>query len=280
MRMRVAALTMAYNEPVWARVWAGFYARQVGAANCFLLDHGSDDGSTEGLGITVERIARVWLDEDERAARVSERAAELLRSYDAVVHSDVDELVVADPSRFADLVAFAAASPDAVVTAVGLDLQHLPDEEVALDPGRPIGGQRRWVRFSAAMCKPCLVRRKVRWSPGFHQCDGETAIGGLYLVHLRYADLPLGLRRLGRTRSQVFSHPGANPHQRVSDEEFAVMVRNIGQLPREAVQFDAASGEIGRWVAAVRSAQAEGREWMSIAGDRLWALPERWRGLF
>ena len=51
--MRLAALTMAYNEPVWAAVWARFYARQVGAENCFLLDHGSDDGSTEKLGIRV-----------------------------------------------------------------------------------------------------------------------------------------------------------------------------------------------------------------------------------
>src|SRR3954471_23135236 len=107
-RMRVAALTMAYNEPVWAR----FYAAQVGAENCFLLDHGSDDGSTDSLGITVERLERpAGLDEVARAATVTARAEDLLGSYDAVVHTDVDELVLADPARYPDLVAFAEHVP-------------------------------------------------------------------------------------------------------------------------------------------------------------------------
>jgi hypothetical protein len=278
--MRVAALTMAYNEPVWAKVWAGFYARQVGAAHCFLLDHGSDDGSTEGLGISVERIPRVALDEHERAAKISDRVAELLGSYDAVIHSDVDELVVADPERFADLTAFAADVSDEVVTAVGLDVQHLPAEEQPLDPMRPIGAQRCWTRFSAAMCKPCFVRRPVNWSPGFHECDATSAVSGLFLMHLRYADLPLGLRRLERTRAQAFADPGTNMHQRVSDEEFAQMVRNIGQLPRESIRFDAEAAPIREWIDRVRAAQLGGAAWLSIAGDRLWRLPEVWRALF
>lgn len=278
-RMRVAALTMAYNEPVWARVWAGFYARQVGAAHCFMIDHGSDDGSTEGLGITVERIARRSLDENERAERIGARVAALLRSYDAVIHSDVDELVIADPEQFENLVAFAAAEKEEVVTAVGLDLQHLPDEEGPLDPALPIGMQRRWTRFSAAMCKPCFVRKPVRWSPGFHECNAETVVSSLFLLHLRYADLPLGLRRLERTRRQTFADTGTNLHQRVSDEDFAQMVRNIGQLPREEVLLDASLGAIGAWVERVRRGRAEGSGWMSMAGDRLWPLPERWRAL-
>ena len=103
---------------------------------------------------------------------------------------------------------------------------------------------------------------------------------GLFLLHLRYADLRLGLRRLGRTRSQAFADPGTNPHQRVSDEDFAQMVRNIGQLARESVVFDAETGPMGAWIGRVRAAQTKRTEWMSIAGDRLWPLPDAWRALF
>lgn len=173
--MRLAALTMAYNEPVWAGVWARFYSRQVGAANCFLLDHGSDDGSTEELEVHVERLPRSALDENARAATVSAVTAELLRVYDAVVHADVDELVLADPSRYGDLVAFAEAVPDLVVTAAGLDVQHLPAEEPPLicggrsgSSGDGCGSARRCA--SRPLCGgrligcPAFIDAMQRWS--------------------------------------------------------------------------------------------------------------------
>ena len=270
--MRVAALTMSYNEPVWARVWARHYARQVGAENCFLLDHGSSDGSADGLDVNVERLGRSALDEEERAVRMSDRAAALLKQYDAVVHADVDELVVADPRRYRDLRAFAAAAGE-VVTAVGLDVQHLVGEEAELDPERPIGAQRRWVRFSAAMCKPVFVRRAVRWAPGFHECDAAVQTGGLFLLHLRYADVGLGLRRLGRTRGQDFATPETNPHQRVPDREFEEMVGAIAQLPRVMVPFETEIGPMADWVRMMVATRREGGPWMSVAGDQLWCLP-------
>lgn len=271
--MRVAALTMSYNEPVWARVWAQHYARQVGAEHCFLMDHGSDDGSADGLGVTVERLARSALDEDERAARVSARAAVLLETYDAVVHTDVDELVVADPRRFRDLRAFAASRPADVVTAVGLDVQHVAGEEAALDPARAIGSQRGWVRFSAAMCKPVFVRRAVTWAPGFHRCDSPVRTGGLFLFHLRYSDVGLGLRRLERTRTQAFASAETNLHQRVPDQVFEDMMGSIAQLPRAVVPFETEAGAMADWVSRVVREQAAGRDWLSISGDQLWSLP-------
>lgn len=277
--MRVAALTMAYNEPVWARVWAGFYGRQVGPDNCFLLDHGSDDGSTEGLGIRVERLPRTPLDEVTRAELVSARAAELLRSYDAVFHSDVDELVLADPARYRNLGAFAQAVAEPVVTAAGLELQHLPDTEPALDVG-PIGLQREWVRFGAAMCKPVFIRRPVAWAQGFHYCDAAPVWAGLYLIHLRYVDLELGLRRLARTRTLAMAREGTNPHQRVPDEAFEEMVRAIARLPQEAFELDGERAPLRGWLERVRTTRESGGEWINLAGDRLWRLPDRVRVLF
>ena len=261
---------MIYNEPVWARVWVSHYARQVGAANCLVLDHGSTDGSTEGLGVAVERVRRTSLDEDRRAALVSDCVAELLRGFDAVVHTDADELLVADPARYADLHAYAAVAPD-VMTPVGLDLQHLPDDEGALDPGRPLGAQRRWVRFSGAMCKPAMVRRAVRWGPGFHNCDAARRVGEAYLIHLRYADLGTGLARLARTRGQLFTRVDANPHQRVADADFEEMVRAIGRLPREEGDLRAL---VEPWMARMRAGWERGDGQLSLAGSTLWQLPE------
>ena len=271
--MRVAALTMMHNEPVWARVWVRHYARQVGAENCLVLDHGSTDGSAAGLGVAVERMRRSALDEDSRAAVVSDCVRELLRRYDAVVHTDTDELLVADPALYPDLRAYAAEGPE-VAVAVGLDLQHLPDEEAALDGVLPVGMQRRWARFSAAMCKPAFVRRPVRWRPGFHGCDVPAVFGALYLIHLRYADLGAGLARLARTREQAFATPGTNPHQRVSDAAFEGMLRAIAALPREREAVGLGSAVLAPWVGRMEAGWARGDAQLSLAGEALWRLPD------
>ena len=269
--MRVAALTMMHNEPVWARVWARHYAREVGAENCLVLDHGSTDGSMLDLGVRVERVERGALDENARAALVSDVTRELLRSYDAVVHSDADELVLADPGRFSDLRDYASRAP-LVATTVGLDLHHIPVEEGGLRAGEMLGGQRRWVRFSAAMCKPALVQAPVRWRPGFHACNAAPVFGALYMIHLRYADLGAGLERLRRTRAQAFAQANANPHQRVGDEAFGDMMRAIARLPRagEAVMGGAA---MAPWMMRMRDGWARGDGQLALAGDALWALP-------
>jgi hypothetical protein len=127
--VRIAAVTMAYNEPLYAPLWASHYTGEVGAEHCTLVDHGSDDGSTAGLGINVLRLPRSPQDDPRGAQFISSLCAGLLQWYDAVLCSDIDELLLADPSRFASLSAYAAAMPADVVTAVGLDLHRIPNED-------------------------------------------------------------------------------------------------------------------------------------------------------
>ena len=133
MKAPLAVVTMVYNETVFLPVWLRHYAAQVGAANCFVLDHGSDDGSTTPAVLreaSVVRIPRSPQDDGRRCGFVSDVCAGLLNWYEAVIYTDVDELLVAD-SPLVELVPF--LDPDAVVTATGFDVIHVPDEEPALD---------------------------------------------------------------------------------------------------------------------------------------------------
>jgi len=283
--MRVAALTMSYKEPVWARAWARHYAGELGAEHCTVLDHGSDDGSAEGLPVRVRRLLRSALDEVWRAAVVAEEVRALLRHYDAVIYSDVDELLVADPAHYTGLLEFADAVQEPVVTAVGLDVHHLPELEPALDPGRPIGAQREWVRFSAAICKPVLVRRAVEWAPGFHCCDAPLVLDRLYLLHMRYADLDAGLRRLARTRTQAVARLEGFEHQRVPDAEFAGMMRAIAGLPRREGVLDPLTPPLSCWLDRLRASRAfrEAEVYkldLGLARDALWRLSPEMRALF
>ncbi len=283
--MRVAALTMSYNEPVWAKVWAKHYAGQLGAEHCTLLDHGSDDGSADGLPVRVRRLKRSALSEAWRVAVVAEEVKSLLRHYDAVIYTDADELLVADPLHHAGLREFAAAMAEPVVTAIGLDLQHIPDLEPALDTAQPVGAQREWVRFSAALCKPVLVRRAVEWAPGFHCCDAPMVLDRLYLLHMRYADLGAGLRRLERTRTQAVVGPAGFEHQRVPNADFEAMMRAVAGLPRQEGTLDPWLAPLSEWLDRLRASRVTREEQvykldLGLSGDVLWRLTPKIRSLF
>jgi hypothetical protein len=288
MAPRVAAITMAYNEPDYLPIWQRHYATQLGAEHCYLVDHGSDDGSTDSLGgVNRIRIPRSAQDDPKRARFISGIAAALLEWYDWVLYSDVDELVVADPARYAGIPAWCASAQAETGHAIGLDLHQVPDLEAPIDPARPVLQQRRWARFSSAMCKLVLLRRPAAWAPGFH-CAGGVPVefDGLFLFHLRYYDRARGAARLAKTRAMPWAIEGAGSHQRMSDQDWLAMFDAIAALPRrEDVAFDPAEPPLSDWLGRLK-ASMQGRENetyrfdLHISADSLWAVPDRFRGIF
>jgi hypothetical protein len=215
--MRLAVVTMVYNEVDYMDLWCRHYGAQVGAAHCFVVDHGSDDGTTEGLDpVNVIRIPRSPQDDAWRAGMISRLCAELLKSYDVVIYVDVDEFLVADPRYHRNLIDCARAMTGPVMTAIGLEVWHLADSQPAIDITRPISLQRDWVWFNSGLCKAAMIREAVDWSPGFHSTASPVAFDHLFLFHLRYFDVERGLRRLARTRAMPWAFDYSGRHQRVS----------------------------------------------------------------
>ena len=290
-RAPLAVVTMVYDEPIFLPLWARHYCAQVAPAHCYVVDHGSDDGSTDPsrltAGLNLVRIPRSPQDDGRRCGFVSHFCAALLSWYESVIYVDVDEILVADPALHASLADYAATlDPQAVISAVGLDVVHRPDEEPALDWERPVSLQRHWLRFSSAMCKPVLIRRPVQWAPGFHNIDAPPRFDELFLFHLRYADLQSGLTRLTRTRRQAWISPQAGAHQRMADAAWRDMLLGMAALPRHAERsLGLDDPELRRWLGRVmRSASTREAELyridLHLSGDTLWRLPERFRGAF
>ncbi|WP_428375027.1 glycosyltransferase family 2 protein [Lichenicoccus sp.] len=290
-RAPLAIVTMVYNEADFLPVWLRHYCAQADPGRCYVVDHGSDDGSTAAdrlpPGLNLLRIPRSPQDDDRRSGFISRLCAALLTWYDSVIYVDVDELLVADPASHASLGAFAAdLAADAVVTAIGLDVVHRPDDEPALDWSRPLSLQRQWLRFSSSMCKPVLIRRAVAWAPGFHNIDAAPAFGSLFLFHLRYADMLSGLSRLARTRAQAWSRPEAGSHQRVDDADWTGMLRSIAALPQRGdVTLAPDDAALCHWLALVIASAASRRDALfridlHLSGDELWRLPHRFVGSY
>ena len=290
-RAPLAIVTMVYNEAVLLPVWTGHYIPQASPQHCYIIDHGSDDGSTEPpalpAGLNLVRIPRSPQDDARRCRFVSQFCNGLLCCYETVIYVDVDEMLVVDPLLHASLADYAATlQADAVISAVGLDVVHDCREEPVLDWGRPVSLQRQWLRFSSAMCKPVLIRRPVDWAPGFHNIDAPPCFGDLFLFHLRYADLTAGLARLSQTRTQSWASSQAGAHQRMPDPEWRDMLAGMVGLPRQI------KGTLGledvslqAWLVKVMQSAASREQELyridlHLSGDALWRIPERFSASF
>lgn len=286
--MRVAAVTMAYNEREFVPVWVRHYARHVGAEHCFLIDHGSDDGSTDALpGINVIRLPRTNFNEPKRCRYLKMFCDALLEYYDAVIYSDIDEIVAPDPALYPTITDYAAAHVRDVSFCVGLNIQQVTALEPALDLALPILHQRRFAWFSGTMCKPLLIRRPVDWSAGFHCCEVPLEADALYLFHLRWCDREIARQRQIRAGKLDYSEGKAAPYQMQPLEKYMAMFDYFAARPRRgSVRFDAVSrGTVADHVQRVKDSRA-GRETaeyrldLTIVSQELWPIPHRFRDAF
>lgn len=205
----VAVFTMVYNEPRNLPLWTRYYGAQLGPENCWVLDHGSTDGSTDGLPCHRVRLPRDPMDSLRRAQRCSAFQHFLLRFYDTVIYVDSDEFLVPDPRHHASLSAWCAQRRNRNVRAFGLDVVQDVGVEPSIDIGRPILSQRRCWFFARTMCKPAVAADPLSWQPGFHEVEPggpEPALDpDLRLVHLRLVDVDWALAKQAQYRALDWS---------------------------------------------------------------------------
>lgn len=233
--MRVCAITNVYNEAFNLPIWLRYYGGQFGIENCIVVDDGSDDGSTSNLGgASLLRLPRLPFEDGRRADLMSSLATSFLTYYDAVIYSDCDEFLVADPRRYNSLLDFCERMKTPATTAIGLNVVHNLTEEGPITASRPILSQRSYVQFQSSMCKTLLVRSAVEWGGGFHSSSLPVSFGDLYLFHLKHVDLGEDLKRLSVTRTLNFAKPsGTGGHQRISNEALVKAALRDSNLPLE-----------------------------------------------
>jgi hypothetical protein len=224
---RIAIVTMAYNERVNLPIWIGHYYRTAPSATLFVVDHGSDDGSTAALGPGITRIPlpRDELDEHHRTFFINCLQQGLLRYYEIVIYTDCDEFLVPDPAKSNALDAYLRDQPYSYAVPIGINVLHIPDREPEIDFTRRLLRQREYGQFQSSMCKPLVTRVQLVWAPGFHACDRPPNIDkNLYLFHIKQIDRNAALRRhhvvqqLPWSEAAIKAEHGA--HHRYDDERF------------------------------------------------------------
>ncbi|KIU37117.1 glycosyltransferase family 2 protein [Methylobacterium radiotolerans] len=275
----LAAVTMTYNETTMLPLWLKHYERQVGAENCYILDHGSDDGSTTGLRANVIRLPRLPLNEWERAHTVRDFCASLFIGFKYVLYADSDELILPDPDVSPNLSDYIAArSLPPILDLFGADVMHVQDE-APINVAAPISGQRGFIRPISTLCKSTIVSERVDWHVGFHCLiqDHRPDFRDLFLFHLAYLDHDILFRRQQK-RNAAAPIGIPNSHHAIDPTEFLTFVKaDVGRIPRRRVQMR--PGEAHFETTKRIFADAIERKSVVQAPD-LWQLPERFVGSF
>jgi hypothetical protein len=283
----LAAVTMVFNEAEFLPMWIAHYSRHVGKENCYVVDHGSTDGSTAALlDVKVIRIPRSPYDTTAQSTFNAKFCSSLLSWYRHVIYADVDEIILPDPSIAPSLTDYCNLELPDITTAIGLNVQHVPALEPEFRFGELITAQRHWLCAASSMCKPILISRDVRWPAGSHSADARVHFHHLYMFHLRWFDLNFSIRRLARTRAMDWADIQGAAHQRLTDEVWNHQFGAFASLPCTIpASFEPDSEPLRGFLSAVAASQ-KGREFdrykidLDIWGRELWKIPERFIGCF
>ena len=227
MPLKIAAFTMAHNEHRMLPLWMRHYSRMLGSENIFLIDHGSDDGSTDPFADNRLRLPRKYNGADLRLPIVSGIQRTLLQEYDVVIYTDCDEFLVVDPDKYSSLEVALENHQDKYIRCLGANIVHIPSREPGdLDFDKPILEQRQYWYYIKSICKPIITRAEADWVPGFHFVRGMEGLRpnpAFLLLHMRWADRAHALDRMRMTRTMEWSPKamklGWGAHARQTDDE-------------------------------------------------------------
>ncbi len=206
-----AVFTVVRNENVFLRVWCNYYCNLSSDVDVFVLDDSSTDGSVEDMrrrhpGVRVRPIppgGRYDLGRLRKAVEAFQR--HLLRSYEVVVYTDVDEFLLRLGAD--DLMSFLErfrSGPEITAQATGWHcVQQESDPPLELVEGQSVLKHHHSLWRVKAYDKTLVSKVPLSWTNGFHTLSDPAPPGcdpNLVLLHTWMVD-----RRLfvGKSRSYM-----------------------------------------------------------------------------
>ena len=194
---RICALTMVRNDDFYLKKWTAYYGRELGEENLYIFLDGKDqpipDWCPKAHITAYDKIkGQVVEAEKGRLTLLSQKAAELLESYDLVIGTDADEFLIVDPALGISLAEYLSSKDIKIsLSGLGVDVGQNTKEETGIIENEPFLRQRHYARLSTRYSKPSVLAAPVVWGSGFHRIKGHNfhIAKDLYLFHFGYFDL-------------------------------------------------------------------------------------------
>jgi len=182
MKKKAAAFTIVRDEPFWLRVWCNYHCSCFPQEDVYVLDNNTEDDSVAeakrmwpGMNVVnvqhTKEFDSLWL-----KATVEQQQRSLLRSYEAVLFSEADEFLIADPSTYSSIYSYCLAFVDGQLPnperpnrrAKGWGIVHQIDTEPPVDRTKPLLADRNSMWGLPDYNKTLITRVPITYSKGFH----------------------------------------------------------------------------------------------------------------
>ncbi len=221
------------NEKYFLPIWLRYYSNLFGMENLYVIDDKTTDGSVKNLQCNYEiledesnkNIQRLGAHDYPRIWEViKSKYMELLQEYDYVINVDADEIIVANPEKYKNLVNFIEQMGD-YTRCTGYEVVHRRNKELDLDWSRSILEQRKyWIR-QTNVDKPAITRKMLDWIIGKHflrNKKNEPTNKDLVLFHLHRVDYRMYKEKYFISDETIEKITGGIPKSKVSNMESLV----------------------------------------------------------
>lgn len=206
----IAVFTLSKNENYFLPKWIEYYSKFFDLSDMYVLDHQSNDGSTDNLKINVKKIYNNnTLDTAWGTQNVTDFAAELLKSYKYFLHTDTDEFIITtDGSNLRTYLDNNLNKIDCFIST-GYNLIHNKlKEPEPFNPNLPLLSQRTCVSKIIYYDKPFMANYPLQFNVGEHTANNEKPYSptsrndpNLIMLHCKLYDQDSVIGRL-RSRYQ------------------------------------------------------------------------------
>ena len=198
MKKKSAVFTIVKNENYFLPIWIKHYKKYFNESDMYVLDHQSNDASTNNLSVNVVPVINeLAFDHQWLVDTVKNFQKELLEKYECVVFAEADELLYSIEKPLNDIIIDLINDPNQdYITCVGYEVIQMLEEKSLSFDDEIFKNRNYWVKH-LSYDKTLISKIPLNWVWGFHHASGKDKkfTHGLHMTHLHKVDFEMMLKR-------------------------------------------------------------------------------------
>ncbi len=198
-KKKCAIFVMTQNEEIFLPIWLKYYSKYFEGDDIFVFDHRSTDNSIEKCSQSFKfrhlRLNYPFSFDHKWFQFVEENTyVKLLESYEYVLFTDVDEILLANSEKYTGLDDYINKLQEDRVRCLGYDLINVKDKESIFNVNESVLSQRKYWYRTEMYDKTLLSKIPLKFTIGNHTLSGirqPRQDKDLLLIHLHKLDFEM-----------------------------------------------------------------------------------------